>query len=94
METKQCTKCGENKLLSEYYKNRSSYYGIRSECKLCTDKASYEYKRNKYQSDEKYRIINNISHEFKNIIKCNKSKRTFKYLGCELPLLLAWLDYL
>ncbi len=32
---KTCTKCGESKLLSEYYKKKAGKYGRDSKCKLC-----------------------------------------------------------
>ena len=32
---KQCTKCGIEKPLSEYYKDRSKDSGIRNSCKMC-----------------------------------------------------------
>jgi len=35
MSTKICTKCGENKELTEFYKRKQSEDGLRSACKTC-----------------------------------------------------------
>lgn len=36
---KTCTRCGEEKSLSEYYKNNSQKSGLQSKCKPCHEKA-------------------------------------------------------
>jgi hypothetical protein len=33
-----CSKCGQEKLLSDFYTSRSSALGVRRQCKLCTKK--------------------------------------------------------
>lgn len=35
METKKCSKCGEEKPLSEFHRNRTKKYGVQNECKCC-----------------------------------------------------------
>ena len=35
--TKTCRKCGEDKPLSEFYRNRNGKYGRRSDCKACAN---------------------------------------------------------
>ena len=46
MNTKFCSKCREEKHLSEFYKQKEGMYGVRSECKKCKIASSNEY-RNK-----------------------------------------------
>ncbi len=64
METKKCTKCGEVKPLSEYYKRRGRK--PESPCKVCTRKQMQYYRQNnrekisnhlktRYREDEEYR---------------------------------------
>ena len=43
MKTKQCTKCGKQKLLSEFYKQKDGKYGVRGDCKKCNIKYSQRY---------------------------------------------------
>lgn len=51
-ETKVCTKCGEDKKLSEYYVHKSR--GIRSSCKKCDNAMSRRYKANNRKHISKY----------------------------------------
>lgn len=43
-ETKRCTKCGETKLLNEFYPHAKSKNGLRKQCKIC-DSAYQKEKR-------------------------------------------------
>ena len=38
MTTKTCTKCGETKATTEFYKNKGNKDGIRNDCKCCKNK--------------------------------------------------------
>ncbi len=42
-ETKRCTKCGEEKPLSEFHRDRTKSDGRKSWCKLCTSGYQREY---------------------------------------------------
>jgi len=67
MKTKQCTKCGENKSLMEYYKDKSKRLGVQSYCKTCsrmlkkayhnTTKDAHGKKRKAYYAENKERIL-------------------------------------
>ena len=51
---KKCSKCGVEKELSEFYKNKKSNNGIYSICKKCECKKSKEYcRKNKEKIKEK-----------------------------------------
>ena len=43
MKTKVCTKCGEEKELTEFYKKKGGKFGVTSSCKICdkADQAAY-----------------------------------------------------
>lgn len=43
MQTKTCTKCGEAKPISEYYKQKHGKYGVRSRCISCTLQENKEW---------------------------------------------------
>ena len=58
--TKQCTKCGDVKVLTEFNLRKDGKYGRRSDCKMCkasSDKANFEKKRDyKLQQMREYHI--------------------------------------
>ena len=43
METKKCSKCGDEKFLSDFYKDKTKKYGVSSICKQCNSKVSKNY---------------------------------------------------
>lgn len=48
VQSKVCTKCGEDKPFSEYYKHKEGKYGLRSSCKQCiADYGKKYYESNK-----------------------------------------------
>lgn len=48
MQTRQCKKCGENKSIDDFYKNKGRVDGISSECKICsTERSLSHYHKNK-----------------------------------------------
>lgn len=80
LEEKICTKCGEMKPISEYYKtSRESYF---SECKVCNK----ERMRTRYKKDpKKVRAINDrwlqnlTEEEYEIFLKTIKTNRQEKY---------------
>lgn len=48
MQTQTCTKCGEEKALTEFHKNKKGKYGVTSVCKNCKN----EYDKKYYQRPE------------------------------------------
>ena len=44
IETKKCSKCGELKLLSEFYKEKRVKSGLQSTCKKCYNLRCNSYK--------------------------------------------------
>ena len=103
---KQCTGCGETKLLSEYHKKKTGKYGRDSKCKVCV-KAYREseagtakrkaymkaYKKNRYHNDPVYKLHNILSSGFCNWIKGHtKTCRTEQYVGCTYQELLDHLE--
>ena len=45
MQTKTCTKCGEEKALTEFHKKKTGKYGVTSQCKECIREIDREYNR-------------------------------------------------
>ena len=43
MKTKVCTKCGEEKPLTEFYRDRQKSDGLSSSCKICAQAKKKEY---------------------------------------------------
>jgi len=54
MEIKICSKCKKEKSFCEFYKNKDSLDGLRSNCKLCQNKNSTNWRIN---NPEKYKQI-------------------------------------
>ena len=81
MKSKRCSKCGEVKNISEFYK---SAYGHRSMCKSCNNQTSkdneYKYKetRKKYKNDNKT-LINKKAKEYYNQNKTSISLKHKEY---------------
>ena len=77
MPTKTCSKCKEEKDLSEFYKKKEASDGVKSACKVCTNKKEKEYReinRDKIRKkDKEYRETNKgkIKEYNKNYIKNN-----------------------
>ena len=46
MHLKTCSKCGEEKPLTEYYKNKDCKHGVRPDCKVCMKKQKDIYRSN------------------------------------------------
>lgn len=65
-QTKVCTKCGEKKPLSGFYKSKGGKYGRGSVCVACTSKKNLEYnarpevkaKRKEYNSSPEFKLRN------------------------------------
>ena len=80
MKTKFCTKCGEEKNLSEFYKNRSKKNGYNSYCKLCSKKCFEKYYEDNKEvilkQQKEYAKINEkkIAKQNKEYYKENKEK--------------------
>jgi hypothetical protein len=78
MDIKTCTKCDEEKEISEFYKDNQKKTGISSSCKQCCDLQKLEYKhRNPWKKifwSVKYRCENPKSRDYKTYglrgIKC------------------------
>ena len=56
MESKKCTKCGELKLLEDYFKSKKYKDGHRSQCKVCESKANLA-RQSKYNRTDYYKCI-------------------------------------
>ena len=70
METKKCKKCDEEKLLSEFNKDKYSKDGYRYRCRICT---SLEYK-NFYHQNKKDEINRQIKYQKNNKLNVNKKR--------------------
>lgn len=86
---KKCTKCGEWKPFSEFYKQKGGKYGLYSSCKECKKDTYKEYYNNnkeriqektkEYYSNNKERKQEYIKNYYKNV---NNNKR--KIIGTSL----------
>jgi hypothetical protein len=61
-QTKVCTTCKVEKVITEFHKEKNGKYGVKSKCKECF----YEYKRNNPKEKE-YRRTNYVRHKGKKL---------------------------
>ena len=52
---KKCTKCGEIKHISRFYKMKNGKHGVRSICKECAYKQTKTYRENNREQYREYR---------------------------------------
>ena len=52
---KKCSKCGEEKRLSQFYKDKHTKDGHRNECKSCMKEYSKDYRKNNSQTIKEYK---------------------------------------
>jgi hypothetical protein len=45
MDSKKCSKCNQEKLLCDYYKDLKGKLGVKSYCKACTDIETGNYRK-------------------------------------------------
>lgn len=66
--TKQCSKCGVEKPVNEYYRQKGGKDGLRAACKKCFIKANTEYRA---RSSDKLRM--GSKEYFRNLKKVKES---------------------
>ena len=71
---KVCSKCGENKEFSEYHKEKTGRFGLRSDCKSCNAKKG---KKNYQKNKERYTETNKKWRE-KNKERLKESKSKYR----------------
>jgi hypothetical protein len=84
MENKICSKCKEEKMVCEFYKNTYSKDNLRSNCKTCQNKNSTKWKlenNEKYKDIQKKFILNNPdkSYEYNKKWKNKNKEKVRKY---------------
>ena len=60
MKTKICTKCKEEKSLTEFFKDKHKKSGLTSACKVCRSKAYNTWERNNKQRIKQYSRKSNL----------------------------------
>lgn len=94
LKEKICSKCEETRPLAEFTKRRRSPDGLNNVCKACKPKYTKEDKikinkreRQRYETDILYKlskIIRSQNNRIFNETKLEKTKRSFKNLGCTI----------
>ena len=72
METKLCSRCGIEKLLSEFHSEKTSRDGRRSECRICRNL----YRKKLYRENPERNKIKNFEHYWRHHQKIIKIKQT------------------
>jgi 5-methylcytosine-specific restriction endonuclease McrA len=76
---KQCTRCNEVKSIDQFHKNKEGKYGLRSNCKECTNKIVREYytkNKDKISKYQKEYNNNNRTKRIKQMREYNNNNRT------------------
>jgi hypothetical protein len=58
MQTKVCTKCGIEKEISEFHKQKAGKFGVQPKCKLCDKKYSETYYKSHIEERNVYNELN------------------------------------
>jgi len=81
-KSKVCTKCGEEKLLGEFHRDKSVKYGRKYQCKLCTKQyreankeRSSEYSKQYYEANKEKLLEKNKKHHEENKEKINQYRK-------------------
>jgi hypothetical protein len=77
MESKVCSKCGEEKPLCEFSKNKNNYDGHHHHCKLCINSAAKEYRK---KHSEKLKEVDRLRYE-KNKDKINSRNKKYQKIN-------------
>lgn len=83
-ETKQCTKCKQQKSLSEFHKHKLTKDGFRSACKKCTNDDNKKYRRTHKIEKAEYNKKYNQTHKIERIKCARKYRKTLKGYFCRL----------
>lgn len=76
VKSKICTKCGKQKLFSEFYKDKSGKHGVKSECKKCNIIRAKKY-NNAYKAKRlEYAKIYNHTHRIERTEYDRKYRKT------------------
>lgn len=79
-QSKICTKCGINKPISDYYKDKTKLLGIRCACKSCINNQHYNWRKNNpdkwsdYMSQYRQENADSIKSKSKSYKDINKEK--------------------
>jgi len=78
METKKCSKCGEEKELTEFYKRKNSKDGFRNDCKECRIKAVNRWTNDCDKNNKEKRSIYCKEYNEKNKEKLAEQKKLYR----------------
>lgn len=89
-DKKICSKCNEEKILDEFYKQKGGYLGRRANCKICSNKKNNEWKNNNpnyyneyYKKNPKKIKESSLKHYYSNKEKYNKYGKEYYKNNCE-----------
>ena len=91
MENKQCSKCKQFKLKSDFYENKKTKDGLQSYCISCKRVYQRNYMNEKYKEPKFYEI-----QQMRNSLSRVMSSSLYQlkdYLGCSKEFFNVWLDY-
>jgi len=74
MQTKVCTKCGEEKELTEFHKKNRGKFGVRSHCKMCRN----NYSRDHYRENREERLEYQREWRKENLEYCNEYLKNYR----------------
>jgi len=59
-QVKVCSKCGIEKSIDDFYKDKNCKFGLRPDCKSCTKNRNNELRVNKIKSDSNYKLFETL----------------------------------
>ena len=91
---KECSKCFEDKLMSDFFRQNATLDGRQIYCKTCHSKHCNKYQKEKRRNDSAFKKSSNLSELLtKCLKKKHKKSKLEKYLDCSLDTLYKWIEY-
>lgn len=84
MNTKVCSKCHQEKSITEFHKDKSIKDGLNNQCKLCKKICSRLYYFNNKEKEKLRKKVYNSHTQYKQLVICKQCNKEFEKLNIEI----------
>ena len=91
---KECSKCFEEKLMSDFFRREASIDGRKIYCKTCDSQNLSKYQKERKVVDPSYKKLRNLTNQLNNCLKRKQQKSKLEhYLDCSLDVFYKWISF-